>query len=78
MLLQDLENCDLLDLILNQFLSFKKHCPYLDTCSSLTLDTEQYRIYSILCNVWGKAQNGKYPYFFLMDSAGTEKTFILL
>src|SRR6185369_6075039 len=72
-LLPDLENRDLSDLIINQFLSLEKHRPHLDTRSSLILDTEQYKIYSTLCNVWRKNHDRKYPYFFLTGSAETGK-----
>lgn len=44
--------------------------------SSLSLQNEQYRIYSTLCNTWGKLSDGKYPYFFLTGSAGTGKSFM--
>ncbi|CAG8786729.1 14759_t:CDS:1, partial [Acaulospora morrowiae] len=77
-LLPELKNHDLSDFIINQFLSLEKNRPYLDTRSSLSLNTEQYKIYSTLCNVWGKSNEGKYPYFFLTGSAGTGKTFMLL
>jgi len=57
--------------------SLEKNRPHLNTQSLLTLDTEQYRIYSTLCNGWGKFHDGKYPYFFLTGSAGTGKPFML-
>jgi len=73
-ILPDLENHDLSNLILKQFLSLERHCPHLNTRSPLTLDTEQYRIYSTLCNACTKEN----ILFFLTGSAGTGKKFMLL
>lgn len=76
-LIPDFTNQELSSLIFNQFISLERQVPLLNNHSLLTLDTKQYETYNILCNVWGKLINGKYPYFFLTGSAGTGKTFML-
>lgn len=70
-LLPDFIDQDLSDLILTQLLSLEKHHPHLNTKSSLTLNTEQYKTYNMLCNIWGKLHDKKFPYFFLTGPAGT-------
>src|SRR6185369_8829394 len=75
-ILPELENQDLSDLIFHQLISLERHHLLLHTMSSLSLQNDQYSIYSTLCNTWGKSSDGKYPYFFLTGSAGTGKSFM--
>ena len=45
--------------------------------SSLIFSEDQYRIFNILVNSWGRREHSKHPYFFLTGSAGTGKSFMI-
>ncbi|GES97445.1 Pif1-like helicase domain-containing protein [Rhizophagus clarus] len=68
---------DLQKLIRNQLLSLS-HQPNISTnLSSMIFSDDQYKIFNILMNTWGKQEYSKYPYFFLTGSAGTGKSFMI-
>ncbi|CAB4473814.1 unnamed protein product [Rhizophagus irregularis] len=43
----------------------------------MLLSNDQYKIFNILTNSWGKKEHHKHPYFFLTGSAGTGKSFMI-
>jgi pantothenate kinase-related protein Tda10 len=43
----------------------------------MLLSNDQYKIFNILTNSWGKQEYHKHPYFFLTGSAGTGKSFMI-
>ena len=68
---------DLQQLIGNQLLNLM-HQPNISTnLSSIIFSSDQYKIYNILTNSWGKQEFSKHPYFFLTGSAGTGKSFMI-
>lgn len=45
--------------------------------SSMIFSNDQYKIFNIITNNWGKRETFKHPYFFLTGSAGTGKSFMI-
>ncbi len=68
---------DLQILIRNQLHNLL-HQPNISTnLSSMILSDDQYKIFNILTNTWGKKDHSKHPYFFLTGLAGTGKSFMI-
>src|SRR5256714_724843 len=68
---------DLQNIIGNQLLRLSCQPTFSSNFSSMFLSEDQYKIYNILTNSWGKQENFKHPYFFLTGSAGTGKSFMI-
>jgi hypothetical protein len=45
--------------------------------SPMLLSNDQFKIFNIFTNSWGKQEYHKHPYFFLTGSAGTGKSFMI-
>jgi hypothetical protein len=68
---------DLHKIIGEQLLNLlKQPNPSIDL-SPMLLSNDQYKIFNILTNSWGKQEYHKHPYFFLTGSAGTGKSFMI-
>ena len=72
--ISDIKKNELWDVIYEQLISLERLSPQI--YSTLMLDDDQYKIYDIFCNTWSFENEGKYPYFFMTESAETGKTFM--
>jgi PIF1-like helicase/helitron helicase-like protein len=68
---------DLQKIIGEQLLNLLKQPNPSTNLSPMLLSDDQYKIFNILTNSWGKQEHHKHPYFFLTGSAGTGKSFMI-
>ena len=68
---------NLQEIVGKQLLNLLKQPNPSTNLSSMLLSEDQYKIFDILTNNWGKKEHFKHPYFFLTGSAGTGKSFMI-